>query len=107
MLYAHHADIRTAADAARALQPFAGASAKYLFAVGIIGAGLLAIPVLAASTAYSVGGLFGWRRSLSRHVNNAPEFYLLCVRERGWSPDFFEHWLADSWKALFLPRPGR
>jgi hypothetical protein len=37
---------------------------------------------------------------------NAPEFYLLCVRERGWSPAFFERWLADAWKALFLPRPG-
>jgi len=39
-------------------------------------------------------------------VMNAPEFYLLCVRERGWSPAVFERWLADAWKALFLPRPG-
>ena len=39
-------------------------------------------------------------------VMNAPEFYLLCVRERGWSPAFFERWLADAWKALILPRPG-
>jgi Mn2+/Fe2+ NRAMP family transporter len=77
VLYTHHADIRTAADAARALEPFAGRYAKYLFSIGVLGGGLLAIPVLAASTAYSVGGLFGWRRSLERHVNNAPEFYIV------------------------------
>jgi Mn2+/Fe2+ NRAMP family transporter len=76
-LYVHHVTVQTAADAARALQPFAGRYDKYLFSVGIIGGGLLAIPVLAASTAYSVGGLFGWRRSLTRHVNNAPQFYLV------------------------------
>ena len=77
VLYAHHLPINTAADAARGLEPFAGSGAKYLFAAGILGAGLLAIPVLAASTAYSVGGLFGWRRSLTRHVNNAPQFYIV------------------------------
>jgi Mn2+/Fe2+ NRAMP family transporter len=77
VLYTHGSEINTAADAARALEPLVGSAAKYLFAVGILGAGLLAIPVLAASTAYSVGGLFGWRRSLTRHVNNAPEFYVV------------------------------
>ena len=77
VLFAHHKTVQTAADAARALQPFAGPYAKYLFAVGIVGAGLLAIPVLAASTAYSVAGLFGWRRSLTRHVDNAPQFYIV------------------------------
>ncbi|GAC1447971.1 MAG: divalent metal cation transporter [Ktedonobacterales bacterium] len=77
LLFAHHKSIQTAADAAAALEPFAGPYAKYLFAIGILGAGLLAIPVLAASTAYSVGGLFGWRRSLTRHVNNAPQFYVV------------------------------
>jgi len=77
VLYSHHADIKTAADAARALEPFAGRYAKYLFSAGIIGAGFLAIPVLAASTAYTIGGLFGWRRSLTRQVNNAPEFYIV------------------------------
>ena len=77
VLHAHGRTITTAADAAQALQPFLGPSAKYLFAIGIIGAGLLAIPVLAASTAYAVAGLFGWRRSLTRHVNNAPEFYIV------------------------------
>jgi Mn2+/Fe2+ NRAMP family transporter len=77
VLYVHHVDIKTASDAAKALEPFAGRYAKYLFSIGVLGAGFLAIPVLAASTAYSVGGLFGWRRSLTRHVNNAPQFYIV------------------------------
>lgn len=77
LLYSHHATISTAADAARALTPFAGRYATYLFAVGIVGAGLLAIPVLAASTAYSVAGLLGWRRSLTRTAANAPQFYIV------------------------------
>jgi len=77
VLYSHHAKIHTAADAARALEPFAGPYAKYLFSVGVLGAGLLAIPVLAASTAYSVGGLLNWRRGLARRVYNAPQFYLV------------------------------
>ena len=77
VLYAHHATIQTAADAAKALEPFAGQYAKYLFAIGIIGAGLLAVPVLAASTAYSVAGLLGWKRGLGREARNAPQFYLV------------------------------
>jgi len=77
VLFTHQKSITTAADAAQALEPFVGSAAKYLFAVGIIGAGLLAIPVLAAATAYSVAGLVGWRRSLTRHVNNAPQFYIV------------------------------
>src|SRR5438477_5171201 len=77
VLYAHHASIRTAADAARALEPFAGRYATDLFAVGIIGAGLLAIPVLAASAAFGVAGLAGWRRGLGRHAQNAPQFYVV------------------------------
>jgi Mn2+/Fe2+ NRAMP family transporter len=77
LLFTHHKTVATAADVAQALQPFAGPYAKHLFAVGILGAGLLAVPVLAASTAYSIAGLFGWRRSLTRHVNNAPQFYIV------------------------------
>ena len=77
VLYTHHATIRTAADAAQALAPFAGVYAKYLFAVGIIGAGFIALPVIAASTAYSVAGLAGWRRGLARQARNAPQFYLV------------------------------
>ena len=69
VLYTHHVDIATAADAAKALEPLAGPYAKYLFALGIMGAGLLAIPVLAASTAYAVAGHLGWRRSLARSAS--------------------------------------
>lgn len=67
--------IATAGDAARALEPFAGPFAKYLFAIGIIGSGLLAIPVLSASTAYAVAETFGWSDSLSDKVNQAKGFY--------------------------------
>ncbi|MDQ6879626.1 MAG: divalent metal cation transporter [Candidatus Dormibacteraeota bacterium] len=77
VLYSHHAAIKTAADAARALEPFAGKYATLLFAIGIIGAGLLAIPVLAASAAFGVAGLAGWRRGLGRHAQNAPQFYVV------------------------------
>src|ERR1700737_570731 len=77
VLYSHHAAIRTAADAARALEPFAGRYATVLFAVGIIGAGLLAIPVLASSAAFGIAGLAGWRRGLGRHAQNAPQFYVV------------------------------
>ena len=77
VLYPHHATIKTAADAARALEPFAGRYATDLFAVGIIGAGLLAIPVLAASAAFGIAGLAGWRRGLGRHAQNAPQFYVV------------------------------
>jgi Mn2+/Fe2+ NRAMP family transporter len=77
VLYSHHTTIKTAADAARALEPFAGKYATVLFAVGVIGAGLLAIPVLAASAAFGVAGLAGWRRGLGRHAKNAPQFYVV------------------------------
>ncbi|HYM96323.1 MAG TPA: divalent metal cation transporter [Candidatus Sulfotelmatobacter sp.] len=77
VLYSHHAAIRTAADAAHALEPFAGRYATVLFGIGIIGAGLLAIPVLGASAAFGVAGLAGWRRGLGRNPRNAPEFYLV------------------------------
>jgi Mn2+/Fe2+ NRAMP family transporter len=77
VLFSHHASIRTAADAASALEPFVGRYATVLFAVGIIGSGLLAIPVLAASAAFGVAGLAGWRRGLGRHAQNAPQFYVV------------------------------
>jgi Mn2+/Fe2+ NRAMP family transporter len=77
VLYAHHVEIHTAADAARALEPVAGPFASLLFAVGIIGSGLLAIPVLAASSAYGIAGLAGWQRGLGRSAKNAPQFYIV------------------------------
>jgi Mn2+/Fe2+ NRAMP family transporter len=77
VLFTHHARVTTAADAARALEPFAGRYAAALFAVGIIGAGLIAIPILATSSAYGVAGLSGWRRGLGRPARNAPQFYVV------------------------------
>lgn len=77
VLFTRHSTIRTAADAAHALEPFAGHYATLLFSIGIIGAGLLAIPILAASAAFGVAGLAGWRRGLDRKARNAPHFYLV------------------------------
>jgi Mn2+/Fe2+ NRAMP family transporter len=77
VLFSKDSSAGTAAEIAQALEPVAGSYAKYLFAIGIVGAGLLAIPVLAASTAYSVAGLAGWRRSLGRQVSSAPQFYIV------------------------------
>ena len=77
VLHPHNSNVDTAAGIAQALEPLAGSYAKYLFATGIIGAGLLAIPVLAASTAYSVAGLFGWPQGLGHDIKSAPQFYLV------------------------------
>ncbi|MBU3669034.1 MAG: divalent metal cation transporter [Candidatus Taylorbacteria bacterium] len=68
-------NITTAADAAQALRPFAGDFAYALFAFGIIGTGLLAIPVLAGSAAYAVSESFGWRFGLYRKLKEAYAFY--------------------------------
>lgn len=67
--------ITTAAEAAAALRPLAGDGASVLFALGIVGTGLLAIPVLAGSSAYAVAELFGWREGLSATFRQAPQFY--------------------------------
>lgn len=77
VLFTHHAEIRTAADAAKALAPVAGPYASLIFAVGIIGSGLLAIPVLAASSAYGVAGVLGWQQGLRQEARNAPQFYIV------------------------------
>ncbi|PIZ93511.1 MAG: iron transporter [Candidatus Magasanikbacteria bacterium CG_4_10_14_0_2_um_filter_41_10] len=67
--------IETAADAAGALRPFAGEFAYLLFTVGIIGVGLLAVPVLAGSAAYAVSESFGWKFGLNRKLKEARAFY--------------------------------
>jgi NRAMP (natural resistance-associated macrophage protein)-like metal ion transporter len=74
-LFAHHRSVQTAADAAAALQPFAGQWATLLFSAGILGAGLLAIPVLAVSTGYIISGTLGWKMGLGRQAYAAPGFY--------------------------------
>lgn len=74
-------NVATAADAARALQPlvhgfpYAGLIAKLIFAVGIVGLGLLAVPVLAGSASYALSEAFGWKEGLYRKVNRAHGFY--------------------------------
>jgi NRAMP (natural resistance-associated macrophage protein)-like metal ion transporter len=72
-------EIETAADAAKALQPLAGKFAFLLFAIGIIGTGLLAVPVLAGSAAYAVAETFQWRASLECKTREAPKFYAVIV----------------------------
>ena len=72
--------IRTAAQAAQALSPIVGRFDTVIFAVGLIGAGLIAIPVLAGSAAYPLAELFGWREGLENPLHRAPGFYAaLCV----------------------------
>lgn len=68
-------DIQSAADAAQALRPLAGDLAGVLFAVGIIGAGTLAVPVLTGSAAYAVAETFGWRYGLEENPGRARPFY--------------------------------
>jgi Mn2+/Fe2+ NRAMP family transporter len=68
-------NIQTAADAAKALEPIAGHFAFLLFAIGIIGTGLLAIPVLAGSAAYAVGESRGWKIGLDHMPWEAKGFY--------------------------------
>ena len=72
-------NIGTAEQAARALEPLAGSFAKVLFAAGIVGLGLLAVPVLAGSTAYAVAEAFHWHEGLSRRLRDAPGFYAVIV----------------------------
>lgn len=72
-------DITTAEQAAMALQPLAGGLAKYLFALGIVGTGLLAVPVLAGSTSYALAETFGWREGLGLKLSQAHAFYMVIV----------------------------
>jgi NRAMP (natural resistance-associated macrophage protein)-like metal ion transporter len=75
-LHSHHSsDIGTAAQAAEALRPVAGTQAFLLFAVGIIGTGLLSVPVLAGSAAYALGEAMSWKVGLSRKPLQARAFY--------------------------------
>ncbi len=76
-LHAHGVrDIQTADQAARALEPLAGRFTFLLFALGIIGTGLLAVPVLAGSAAYGVSEAFRWTASLEKRPEQASQFYV-------------------------------
>jgi len=72
-------NIGTAADAALALKPLAGNLAYFLFAIGIIGTGLLAIPVLAGSASYAISESFGWKTGLYKKLRNATAFYGVII----------------------------
>ncbi|WP_396332537.1 Nramp family divalent metal transporter [Burkholderia anthina] len=78
-LNVHHIDVKTSADAARALEPVGGHFAYVLFALGIIGTGLLALPVLAGSAAYAAAGTFRWRNSLALQLGVARQFYAVIA----------------------------
>ncbi|NDB33067.1 MAG: divalent metal cation transporter [Nitrosopumilaceae archaeon] len=85
-LYQHGiTNIATADDAAKALEPlvksfpYSGQISKIIFALGIIGTGLLAIPVLAGSSAYALADGFGWRQGLSKKFRQAKAFYLSII----------------------------
>jgi len=75
VLFVNKIEITSASEAALALKPFLGEYAFGLFAVGIIGAGLLALPVLASCTAYAVAEIFNWREGLCKKTHSAKGFY--------------------------------
>ena len=93
-------EIATAADAASALRPVAGHFAFLLFSLGIIGTGLLAIPILAGSAAYAIGDSRGWNTGLENSPGEAKRFYAVIGAATllgigiDWSP-------IDPIKALF------
>jgi Mn2+/Fe2+ NRAMP family transporter len=68
-------EVQTSAQAAKALEPLAGRFAFLLFAVGIVGTGLLAVPVLAGSAAYGVAEALKWKASLESRPREAKQFY--------------------------------
>jgi NRAMP (natural resistance-associated macrophage protein)-like metal ion transporter len=92
--------IASASQAAEALRPVAGNLAFALFAIGILGTGFLAVPVLAGSTAFAVAELFGWKEGLENQPRQAAKFYAVIVLASllglaiDWSP-------IDPIRALF------
>jgi Mn2+/Fe2+ NRAMP family transporter len=78
-LFTQHITINSVEDAARALRPLAGPWAEVLFAAGVIGAGLLAVPVLAGSSAYTIAEAFDWNGSLDARPHSAKPFYAVIA----------------------------
>jgi len=72
-------EIQSATDAAQALGPLAGDAAAILFALGLIGAGFLAVPVLSGSAAYAVAEAFGWKYGLDAKPSEAKRFYAVIA----------------------------
>lgn len=104
--------VDTAEEAAQALAPLAGANARYLFTIGMLGASLLAASVLPLATAYAVCEAFGWERGLNQKFQDAPIFYgiylgfiiisVLVVLIPG-LPLFRVMLLSQSLNAILLP----
>jgi Mn2+/Fe2+ NRAMP family transporter len=79
-LFAHgQTNIGSAVDAAQALRPVAGDASAILLAIGLIGAGVLAVPILTGSAAYGLSEAFGWKFGLDRPPTAAPQFYAVIV----------------------------
>src|SRR4029077_10541774 len=79
-LHAHgRTNIDTAQQAAEALRPLAGAGAYWLFTLGLIGTGMLAVPVLAVSCAYAIAEAAAWRGSLNQRPRRAKKFYFVIT----------------------------
>lgn len=96
-------NIATVEDAAKALKPLAGASSYILFAIGVIGTGLIAVPVLAGSLSYMLAETFSWKEGLNKKFHEAKGFYYtllvslvigLMVNLMGWSPVNMLLWSA-------------
>ena len=75
--------VQTADQAARALKPIAGGLSSLLFTLGIVGTGMLAVPVLAGSTAYALAETFGWNEGLYRKLRDAHGFYATILAAMG------------------------
>jgi Mn2+/Fe2+ NRAMP family transporter len=78
-LFRQHVTINSVADAARALRPLAGPWAEWLFALGVVGAGLLAVPVLAGSSAFTLAEAFDWNGDLDAKPRSAIPFYTVIA----------------------------
>lgn len=111
-LYVVGISVETAEQAAMALEPLAGVGARYLFAIGLLGASLLAASVLPLSTSYAVCEAFGWERGLNQRPRDASVFYGLYIGIIVFSvltvlipgiPLFPLMWLSQSMNAILLP----
>lgn len=72
-------DVQTSAQAAQALRPVVGSAAFVIFSLGVIGTGLLAVPVLAGSTAYAAAETFNWTKGLEKRFAEARAFYAVII----------------------------
>lgn len=111
-LYVYGMPVENAEQAAQALAPLAGNSARILFSAGLLGASLLALSVLPLSTTYAFCEAFGFERGLNRRFSEAPIFYGIYAGIIGISvivvlipgiPLFPIMWLSQTLNAIFLP----